>query len=291
MIDQLVAAGHPVLTCCRVLGVSKPGYYRYKHRPLAPTKMRRQWLTGLIREVHTASRGTYGYRRVHAELTMGMGVTVSSRLTFLLMHDAGIYGLPGPTRVKRLRGVVTADDLVNRKFHRAAPNELWVTDITEHPTREGKVYCCCVMDTFSRRIVGWSIDSSPDTKLVINALDMALKNRDPLPGGVVHADHGAQFTSWAFGERIRSAGLMPSFGTVGDGLDNAMMESFWSSMQIELLDRKKWNTRIELANAMFEYIEIFYNRRRRHSGVGYLTPIEFEPRSDLPSIPALIATR
>lgn len=291
MIDVLVAAGHHVLTCCRVLGVSKPGYYRYKHRPLAPTKMRRQWLTGLIQEVHTASRGTYGYRRVHAELTMGMGVTVSSRLTFVLMHAAGIYGLPGPTRVKRRRGVVTADDLVNRKFHRAGPNELWVTDITEHPTREGKLYCCCVMDTYSRRIVGWSIDSSPDTKLVINALDMALKNREPAPGGVVHADHGTQFTSWAFGEKIRSAGLMPSFGTVGDGLDNAMMESFWSSMQIELLNRKRWSTRVELANAIFEYIEIFYNRRRRHSGVGYLTPIEFELRSDLPSIPRLIATR
>jgi transposase InsO family protein len=291
VIDQLVATGHPVLTCCRVLGVSKPGYYRYRHRPLAPTKMRRQWLTGLIQEVHTASRGTYGYRRVHAELTLGMGVTVSSRLTFLLMHDAGIYGLPGPTRVKHLRGIVTADDLVNRKFHRAGPNELWVTDITEHPTREGKLYCCCVLDTFSRRIVGWSIDSSPDTRLVINALDMALKNRDPAPGGVVHADHGAQFTSWAFGERIRSAGLMPSFGTVGDGLDNAMMESFWSSMQIELLDRKRWNTRVELANAIFDYIEIFYNRRRRHSGVGYLTPIEFELRSEQPSTPRLIATQ
>jgi transposase InsO family protein len=290
VIDTLVAAGHPVLTCCRVLGVSKPGYYRYKHRPLAPTKMRRQWLTGLIQEVHTASRGTYGYRRVHAELTLGLGVSVSSRLTFLLMRDAGIYGLPGPARVKRLRGVVTSDDLVNRKFNRAGPNELWVTDITEHPTREGRLYCCCVLDTFSRRIVGWSIDSSPDTRLVISALDMALKNRDPKPGGVVHADHGTQFTSWAFGDKIRSAGLMPSFGTVGDGLDNAMMESFWSSMQIELLDRKKWTTRVELANAIFEYIEIFYNRRRRHSSVGYLTPIEFELRSELPSIPRLIAT-
>lgn len=291
MIDTLVAAGHPVLTCCRVLGVSKPGYYRYKHRPLAPTKMRRQWLTGLIQEVHTASRGTYGYRRVHAELTMGMGVRVSSRLTFLLMHDAGLYGLPGPSRVKRLRGAVTADDLVNRKFHRDRPNELWVTDITEHPTREGKLYCCCVLDAYSRRIVGWSIDSSADTRLVINALDMALKTRDPASGGVVHADHGTQFTSWAFGEKVRSAGLMPSFGTVGDGLDNAMMESFWSSMQIELLDRQRWNTRVELANAIFEYIEVFYNRRRRHSGVGYLAPIEFELRSDPTSTSRLVTTR
>ena len=137
--------------------------------------MRRQWLTGLIREVHIASRGTYGSRRVHAELTLGMGVQVSERLVAVLMHNAAIYGLPGPARVKRLRGVVTADDLVNRKFHRLGPNELWVTDITEHPTREGKVYCA-VMDTYSRRIVGWSIDNVQNAQLVVNALDEHLRS-------------------------------------------------------------------------------------------------------------------
>jgi transposase InsO family protein len=114
-----------------------------------------------------------------------------------------------------------------------------------------------VLDAFSRKIVGWSIGSTQDTRLVINALDMAISNRDPAPGGIVHADHGTQFTSWAFGDRIRRAGLMPSFGSDGDGLDNAMMESFWSSMQIEPLNRQRWNTRVELANAIFEYIEIF----------------------------------
>ena len=139
-----------------------------------------------------------------------------------------------------------------------------------------RVYCCCVLDTYSRRIIGWSIDSVQNSNLVVNALDMAIKNRRPAPGGVVHADHGAQFTSWAFTDRIRSAGLMPSFGTVGDGLDNAMMESFWSSMQIELLDRKRWKTRVELSNAMFDYIENFYNRQRRHSQLDYVSPIEFE---------------
>ena len=251
--------------------------------------MRREWLTGLIREVHVASRGTYGYRRVHAELTMGMDVSVSSRLVFTLMHDAGLFGLPGPTRIKRLRGVVTADDLVNRKFHRMRPNELWVTDITQHRTREGWLYCCCVMDSFSRKIVGWSIDSSPDTRLVLNALDMAIKSRNPAPGGIVHADHGAQFTSWAFGNRIRSAGLMPSFGSVGDGLDNAMIESFWSSMQIELLDRQRWTTRVELANAIFEYIEVWHNRARRHSSIGYLTPDAFELESEASTIHASTA--
>ena len=250
-----------------------------RRAPTTPTQLRRQWLTGLIREVHVASRGTYGYRRVHAELTLGMGITVCERTVSVLMTQAGIYGLPGPARVKRLRGVATADDLVNRKFHRLRPNELWVTDVTQHRTREGWLYCAAVLDAFSRRIVGWSIDSKQDSTLVVNALDMAIRNRRPAPGGIVHADHGVQFTSWAFGEKIRSAGLLPSFGSVGDGLDNAMMESFWSSMQIELLNRKKWKTRVELANAIFEYIEIFHNRQRRHSALGYRTPIEHELQS------------
>ena len=284
MIDRLADTGIPVDRCCRTLGVSRQGYYRYKRRATSATQLRRQWLIGLIREVHVASRGTYGYRRIHAELTMAMNVRVSYRLVSVLMTQAGIYGLPGPARVKRLRGVATADDLVNRKFHRLRPNELWMTDITEHPTREGKLYCAAVMDAYSRRIVGWSIDSRQDSTLVVNALDMAIRNRQPEPGGIVHADHGVQFTSWAFGNKIRSAGLMPSFGSVGDGLDNAMMESFWSSMQIELLNRRRWKTRVELANAIFDYIEIFHNRQRRHSALGYRTPTEYENLPD--TIPA-----
>lgn len=276
MIDRLVDAGAPVETCCRLLGVSRQGYYRYRKRPTSNTQLRRQWLTGLIREIHTASRGTYGYRRIHAELTIGMEIPCSTRLVSVLMTKSAMFGLPGPTRVKRLKGVATADDLVHRKFHRLAPNELWVTDITEHPTREGKVFCAAVLDACSRKIVGWAIDSKQDSALVVNALDMALRARTPAPGGIVHADHGVQFTSWAFTQKIRSAGLLPSFGTVGDALDNAMMESFWSSMQIELLNRKKWRTRIELANAIFEYIEVFYNRRRRHSSLGYQTPTDFD---------------
>ncbi|MGP5731556.1 IS3 family transposase, partial [Arthrobacter rhombi] len=180
----------------------------------------------------------------------------------------------------------TADDLVNRKFHRLALNELWVTDITEHPTREGKVYCAAVLDACSRKIIGWAIDSKQDSTLVVNALDMAIRARQPGPGGIVHADHGVQFTSWVFTQKIRSAGLLPSFGSVGDGLDNAMVESFWSSMQIELLNRKKWKTRIELANAIFEYIEVFYNRRRRHSSLEYATPNDY----DLARTPQALAT-
>jgi putative transposase len=149
VIDRLVDAGIPADRCCRLLGVARQNYYKQKRTPTTPTQLRRQpltGLTGLIREVHVASRGTYGYRRVHAELTMGMGISVCERTVWLLMSQAGVYGLPGPTRIKRLRGVATADDLVNRKFHRLRPNELWVTDITQHRTREGWIYCAAVLD-------------------------------------------------------------------------------------------------------------------------------------------------
>ena len=276
MIDVLVDAGYSVERCCVVLGVSPQGYYAYRRRPLSPTKMRREWLTALIREVHADSRGTYGSRRVHAELTKGRGIFVSTNLVAILMHAAGIAGLPGPAKVKRIKGTPSAEDLVERKFARLDLDELWVSDITEHPTREGKVYCCAVMDTCSRRIVGWSIDSVQDAQLVVNALDMAIQQRSTKRGSIVHADHGVQFTSWAFTDKVRQAGLMPSFGSVGDAFDNAMMESFWSTMQIELLNRKRWKTRVELSNAIFEYIEVFYNRRRRHSMLDYVSPIEFE---------------
>ena len=217
----------------------QPRLPQIQNRPISPSRMRRLWLTGLISEAHTASRQTYGSRRVHAELTIGMKLQVSERLVAVLMSEAGIRGLPGPARVKRLHATAAADDLVHHKFHRLSPKELWITDITEHPTREDKIYCCAVMDTFSRKIVGWSIDNAHDSTLVVNALDMAIKNRQPPAGGIVHADHGIQFTSWAFTNTIRSSGLMPSFNTIGDCYDNAMMEPFWSSMQIELLNRKK----------------------------------------------------
>ena len=141
-------------------------------------------------------------------------------------------------------------------------------------------------DTFSRKIVGWSIDNCQDSTLVVNALDMAIKNRKPPPGGIVHADHGVQFTSRAFTNKIRSAGLMPSFGTVGDRYDNAMMESFRSSTQIELLNRRKWRTRLDLASAIFDYIENFYSRQRRHSQIDHVSPIEYELRFENLSVPA-----
>jgi putative transposase len=217
VIDRLVNAGAEVDRCCRVLGVARQSYYKHKRTPSTPRQLRREWLTGLLRGVHVASRGTYGYRRIHAELTMAMGVKVCRRTVSVLMTQAGIRGLPGPTRIRRLRGVATAEDLVNRKFHRLRPNELWVTDITQHRTREGWLYCAAVLDAYSRRIVGWSIDSRQDTTLVVNALDMAISNRRPEPGGIVHADHGTQFTSGSSAKRsVPPASCPPSAQSVTD---------------------------------------------------------------------------
>ncbi len=241
--------------------------------------MRHALLTDLITQVHSESHGTYGIRRVHAELTLGRGVQVGHNQIELLMRRAGIQGVTGRRKWKRIRPDTLATDLVERSFARSAPNQLWVTDITEHPTREGKVYCCVVLDTYSRRVVGWSIDSSPTAALVTNALGMAIDTRlakSVEPGTIIHSDQGVQFGSWAFTKRAKDSGLLASMGTIGDCYDNSMIEAFWSRMQVELLDRQKWNTRLELANAMFHYLEIWHNRKRRHSQLGWLTPVEFE---------------
>lgn len=275
----MAAEGLPVQVCCRVLEVSQAGYYAWRSRPPSPRAIRHAWLTEVIRQVHTASRQTYGSRRVHAELTLGRGITVGFHAVELLMRRAGLQGITGRPKFRRgLRPEATASDLVKRQFARACCDQLWVTDITEHPTREGKLYCAVVLDACSRRVVGWSIDATPTAALVTNALGMAIQSRKPTAGTLIHSDQGVQFTSWVFSQRAKASGLVPSMGGVGDCFDNAMIESFWSRMQVELLDRQRWLTRIELANAIFEYLEIFHNRQRRHSSLGMLSPIEFETR-------------
>ncbi len=282
----MATEGLPVKLACRVLKVSESGYYARRSRPPSVRSVRHAWLTDLIRRAHFDSRGTYGIRRVHAELTLGQGVAVGHQAVELLMHRAGIQGISGRPKFRRVPGVITAADRVERQFHRDNPDELWVTDLTEHPTREGKLYCAVVLDAWSRRVIGWSIDSSPNTALVTNALGMAIDQRRPTDSTVIHSDQGTQFTSWAFTRRAVDSGLLPSMGSVGDCFDNAVMEAFWSRMQVELLDRKRWSTRVELANAMFEYIEIFHNRKRRHSSLGMLTPVEFEARHRQPTTAA-----
>jgi putative transposase len=273
----MAAEGLAVQVGCRVLEVSESGYYAWRSRPPSARAIRHAWLTDAIHQVHTASRQTYGSRRVHAELTLGRGITVGYHAVELLMRRAGLQGVTGRPKFRRgLRPVATASDLVNRQFARTGRDQLWVTDITEHPTREGKLYCAVVLDACSRRVVGWSIDTTPTAALVTNALGMAIQSRRPAAGTLIHSDQGVQFTSWAFSQRAKASGLVPSMGGVGACYDNAMIESFWSRMQIELLDRHRWRTRIELANAIFEYLEIFHNRQRRHSSLGMLSPIEFE---------------
>ena len=268
----------PIQLACRVVGVSESGFHAWRNRAPSARSIRHALLTDLIRKVHLDSRGVYGARRVYAELTLGHGILTGHNAVEMLMRRAGIQGVCGRPRFRRLPNMATAGDLVERQFHREGPDRLWVTDITEHPTREGKVYCAVVLDVFSRRVVGWSIDSSPTTSLVTNALGMAIDQRDPSPETVIHSDQGTQFTSWAFTRRALDSGLLPSMGSVGDCFDNAVIEAFWSRMQVELLDRKRWRTRVDLANAIFEYLEIFHNRQRRHSALGMLTPVEFEAR-------------
>ena len=282
----MAAEGLPVEVSTRVCGVSVSGYYEWRSRAPSARSIRHAWLTDQIIEVHTASRGTYGSRRVHAELTLGRGVQVGYHAVTMLMARAGLHGLPGGRRRRKPSGGPTALDLVDRNFARTEPDQLWVTDITEHPTREGKVYCCVVLDAYSRRVVGWSIDSAQTSTLVTNALGMAISNRRPVPesGLIIHSDQGVQFTSWAFTRRAQESGLLPSMGSVGDCFDNAVIESFWGRMQTELLNRRRWRTRVELANAMFEYLEVFHNRQRRHSALGMLTPIEYEMLRPEPSI-------
>jgi putative transposase len=275
----MAAENLPVQVACRVLSVSESGHYARLRRAPSQRAIRHAWLTDLIAQTHTESRGIYGCRRIHAELTLGRGITVGHGQVELLMRRAGLQGVTGRPKWKRIKPDNIATDKVRRDFARSSPNQLWVTDITEHPTREGKVYCCVVLDTYSRRVVGWSIDASPTAALVTNALGMAIDTRlekSTETGTIIHSDQGVQFASWAFTDRAKASGLVPSMGSVGDCYDNSMIESFWSRMQVELLDRKRWKTRVELANAIFDYLEIWHNRQRRHSQLGMLTPIQFE---------------
>lgn len=270
-----------VAVACRVLGVSRSGYYDWLGRPPSLREQDNTLLTKLIEKIHDDSRKTYGWPRVHAELVLGLGMPVNHKRVARLMRQAGIQGLYRRRNRRGPTGPATEDDLVHRQFAVDAPDRLWLTDITEHPTAEGKVYCCAVMDAYSRRIIGWSIAHHMRTDLVLDALGMAILRRragqaEPDGDTILHSDHGAQFTSWAFGQRLRDAALLPSMGTIGDCYDNSMMESLWGTLQLEILDSRSWETRAQLANAIFEWIECWYNTKRRHSSIGMLAPTVFE---------------
>ncbi len=235
-------------------------------------------LTAEIRAAHATSRGIYGAPRVHAELA-AKGVRVGRKRVARLMSQAGLTG------VSRRKFVVTtvkgdgrqAPDLVDRTFTAPAPDRLWLADITYIPTWSGFLYLAVVLDAFSRRIVGWSMATTLATQLVLDALNMALATRRP-KGVIHHSDQGSQYTSIAFGQRCREAGVRPSMGSVGDAYDNAMCESFFATLECELLDRCRFKTQAEARSAIFAFIEGFYNPRRRHSSIGYLAPIDYERR-------------
>ncbi len=214
----MAAEGHSVQRACKVLSVSEAGYYDRRSRAPSKREVRHAWLTDVIKEVHTNSHSVYRARRVHAELTLGRGIAVGHCAVQMLMQQAGIAGVTGRPRFRKIPHTPTASDRVNRDFTRNKPDHLWVTDITEHPTREGKVYCAVVLDVYSRRVVGWSIDSNQEISLVTNALGMAIANRNPTDETAIHSDQRTQFTSWAFTRRALDSGLLTSMGSVGDCL-------------------------------------------------------------------------
>jgi putative transposase len=271
---------HQVATMCRVLGVSPSGYYAWRVRSPSTRTRRDGELLERILAIHADSRGTYGAPRVQAELR-AQGVGVSRKRVARLMRQARVRGVSRRRFVVttvRDEGSVPAPDLVQRDFQAAGPNQLWVADITYIPTWAGFLYLAVVLDAWSRRVVGWAMATHLRTELVVDALEMAVRQRQPR-GVIHHSDQGCQYTSVAFGKRCREAGVRPSMGSVGDAYDNALCESFFATLECELLDRRRFAAQAEARIAVFDFIEGFYNPRRRHSALGYLSPLEYERRA------------
>ena len=273
-------AHFPVTTLCRVLGVSRSGYYAWRMRPPSARACADQALSRQIRTVHERSRGTYGAPRIWADLRE-TGVVCSRKRVARLLRLSGLQGChrrKGPPSPRRTPGATPAPDLVRRDFAAPAPDRLWVADITYVPTWAGFLYLAVVLGAHSRRIVGWAMADHLRSELVIDAVDMALWRRRPTQGVIHHSDQGSQYTSLAFGRRLREAGLVGSMGSRGDCFDNATAESFFATLECELLARHRFPTRSAARLALFDYIEGFYNTHRRHSALGYLSPAAYERR-------------
>jgi putative transposase len=267
---------------CRLLGVSASGYYAWQRRAPCARDESDAALLERIRAIHRASRRTYGAPRIHAELAE-QGQAVGRKRIARLMRNAGLAGVSrrkSPRTTLRDARARPAPDLVERDFTAEAPDRLWVADITYIPTWAGFLYLAVVLDAFSRRVIGWSMANHLRARLVLDALDMALCQRQP-EGVIHHSDQGSQYTSIAFGNRCRQAGVQPSMGSVGDAYDNALCESFFATLECELLDRTRFRSHAEARMAVFEFIEAWYNPRRRHSSIGYMSPINYE-RNQLP---------
>jgi putative transposase len=271
-------AHHPVARLCRVLGVSTSGYYAWRGRAPSRRAQEDEVLTERIAQIHAESRRTYGAPRIHAELADD-GMRCGRKRVARLMCAAGIEGCHrrrGLRTTQREPRAVPAPDRVGRQFVADAPDRLWTADITYVPTWQGFLYLAVVLDVSSRRIVGWAMAEHLRTELVLSALEMALWNRRPAPGVVHHSDQGSQYTSLAFGQRCRAAGVVPSMGSRSDCYDNAITESFFATLECELLRRTTLRTHSAARMALFDYIEGFYNRQRRHSALAYLSPADYE---------------
>ncbi len=274
-------ANHRISRMCRTLKVSKSGFYGWRDRVPSARARADALLSEEIVRIHRDSRATYGAPRIHFELRT-LGARCARKRVARLMREAGLFGCGGRRRKARttLRSrterTPPAPDLVKRNFTPEAPDRLWVADITYVRTWEGWFYLSFVLDAYSRRIVGWSMSNNLRTELVLEAVNMAIYTRRPSPGLIHHSDRGSQYTSVEFGSRFREEGLLPSMGSVADAYDNSMAESFVSTLKRELIHRHSWPSRQMARTATFEYIEGFYNTRRRHSALGHLSPSEYE---------------
>lgn len=270
-------ADFPVETMAKAMKVSRSGFYAWMRREPSGRDLADQELTAKIRRIHAASKRTCGAPRIHAELS-AEGVHVGRKRVERLMKADGLAGVSrrkGARTTIRDERVRPACDLVDRNFYAEKPDQLWVADLTYVPTWAGFLYLAVVIDAFSRRVVGWAMGTNLRTQLVLDALNMALGQRRPADV-IHHSDQGSQYTSVAFGVRCKEAGVRPSMGSVGDAYDNAMCESFFATLECELLDRRKFRTKAEARMAVFEFIEGWYNPGRRHSALGYLSPINYE---------------
>lgn len=270
---------HPVSRLARVLGVSRSGYHAWRKRHPSARSLADAALSERIEAIHEDSRGIYGVPRVHAELAQAHGIRVGRKRVARLMREAGLAGVSrrkGPHTTTPAKEAPAAPDLVQRDFTAGAPDELWLADITYVPTWEGWLFLAGVMDMFSRKLVGWSMRDDLHADLVVDALGMAVTRRRPQAGLVHHSDRGSQYTSLIFGATLRESGIAASMGSRGDAFDNAAAESFIATIKTELINRRRFRTRNEARLAIFDYIECFYNPVRRHSSLGYRSPVEFE---------------
>jgi putative transposase len=268
----------PVQFMCRMLGVSRSGYYDWRDRPSSVRNRADAALTERIRKIHERSRHTYGSPRIHAELR-ALGTRCGRKRVERLMRKARLQGcMRGRRRgtTRRSKRAAAAEDLVKRDFAATRSDKVWVADITYVATGEGFLYLAFILDVHSRRVVGWAMEDHLRTEIVVDALRMAVWRRKPAPGLVHHSDQGAQYTSLSFGERLKEVGITPSMGRTGTALDNAMAESFVSTLKAEMVSNLESPTRQAARTAIFDYLETFYNTRRLHSALGYRSPADFE---------------